>query len=301
MTQDLVRHSRVVSAQDVVARIEDGMTVAIGGFINSGHPMSLVRALVKMGRRDLTVVGAASAGLEVDLLIAAGCVRRVVTPYVGAEGLAGIGPSFRKTVQDGTVEVFELDEAHFYAGLRASAQDVPFNPWRAGIGTSFPRVNPELKEFTDPVNGERLLAVPAIEIDVCLLHADASDVYGNVQHGGNHYGDTALYAAAAETYVSVERIIPTERVRANPAATTIPGADGVVRARFGAHPYSADGHYRPDDKHIREYLDAAGAWLKAESREQLDRYIEKYVTAPDDHAAYLEAIGVRRLVVLDEY
>lgn len=295
------RRKRIVEASDVSNAVTDGATIAVGGFINSGHPMSLVRRLIADGRRGLTVVGAASAGLEIDMLIAAGCVAKVLTPYVGAEGLAGIGPAFRRAAQQGEIETFELDEAHYYAGLRAAAQRLPFNPWRAGVGTSFPDVNPALKEFRDPLTGQPLLAVPAIEIDVCLLHAAVSDSYGNVQHNGTGYGDSALHAAADLTFVSVEQVVPPERIGSNPAATSIAGADGVVRAQFGAHPFSADGYYVPDAQHLKHYLAAANEWLKTGSRSRLDDYFDTYVHEPKDHPDYLEAIGIRRLLSLHEF
>jgi glutaconate CoA-transferase, subunit A len=295
------RASHITDIVDVTGTVIDGSTVGIGGFINSGHPMAIVRQLIKDGRRNLTVVGAASAGLEIDLLIAAGCVTKVVTPYVGAEGLSGIGPAFRRAAQQGEIDIFELDEAHHYAGLRAAAQRLPFNPWRAGVGTSLPVVNSGLREFSDPISGERLLAIPACEIDVCLLHAAISDEFGNVQHNGTGYGDAALHAAADRTFVSVEQVVPPERVRANPALTTIPGAFGVARAQFGAHPFSADGFYRPDGEHINVYLRAATDWLKTGSRGQLDDYLGTHVYEPADHAAYLEVIGIRRLLALHEF
>jgi glutaconate CoA-transferase, subunit A len=295
------RRLRTVAIREVTACIRDGMTVGVGGFINSGHPMAFVRQLIADGRKDLTIVGAASAGLEVDLLIAAGAVAKVVSPYVGAEGLAGIGPCFRKAAEEGLVEVFEIDEAHYYAGLRAAAQCLPFNPWRAGVGTSYPVVNPALKEFRDPVRDELLLAIPAIELDVCLLHAATADVYGNVQHNGTGYGDRALAAAADLTFVSVESIVATEDVRSDPGATSIAGADGVVRVPFGAHPFSSDGYYRPDKDHLQAYLLAANAWLRTDSRVRLDAYLEKFVYAPEDHLAYLEQIGVRQFLSLPEY
>jgi glutaconate CoA-transferase subunit A len=77
------RKKRIVELDDALARVSDGMTIAIGGFINSSHPMLVVRGLIKRGLKNLTIVGAASSGLEIDLLIAAGCARRVVAPYVG--------------------------------------------------------------------------------------------------------------------------------------------------------------------------------------------------------------------------
>lgn len=295
------RPSKVVEVTDAAAAVEDGMTIAIGGFINSGHPMAIVRQLIKDGRRDLTVVGAASSGLETDLLIAAGVAIHVVSPYIGAEGFAGIGPAFRKAAQDGSIDVFELDEAHFYAGLRASAQRVPYNPWRAGLGTDLPKVNPRLKQYRDPINDELLIAVPAIEIDVCFLHAAVSDIYGNVQHNGTRYGDIAMYNASTTTYVSVEKIVSPEQVRTDPLKTSIPGATGVIRAPYGAHPYSADGYYVPDAEHIQKYLAAATTWLKSDDRTAIDAYLEEYIIGPSDHAEYLDRIGIRTLLSLNEY
>ena len=297
----LTRRSRVTSTADVVEQIDDGMTVGIGGFINSGHPMSIVRALIARRRSNLTIVGAASAGLEVDMLVAAGVATKVVTTYVGAEGLAAVGPAFRRAAQDGDIEIYELDEALYYAGLRASAQRVPFNPWRAGLGTSLPTINPSLRVFNDPINGEPMIAVPAIEIDVCLLHAATSDDYGNTRHNGTRYGDPALAAASARTFVSVEQITSVETTRADPRATSIDGADGVVRAPFGAHPFSSQGYYRPDHDHLQLYLDAAGDWLRNGSRSQLDEYLGRFIYDTADHVEYLERVGLRRLLSLHEF
>lgn len=295
------RSERIVALEDALDRVEQGMTVAIGGFINSSHPMLAVRGIIKRGLKDLTVVGAASAGLEIDLLIAAGCARRVIAPYVGAEALAPIGPAFRAAAERGRIEVFELDEAMYYAGLRAAAQRVPFNPWRSGVGTSFPEVNPAIKVFQDPIKGETLLAIPAIDIDIAFLHAAVSDPYGNVQYVGHAYGDRAIYAAADATFVQVESIVANEEIRRDPLRTVVPGADGVIRARFGAHPYASPGYYTEDRAHIREYVQAATAWAKAGDFGPLAAYLDRFVLEPADHVEYLERIGLRRLLSLHEY
>ena len=116
-----VRQSRIIDMEAALDHVRDGMTVGIGGFINSSHPMLAVRGLIRRGFRNLTVVGAASSGLEIDMLVASGCVKRVVAPYVGAEVLAPIGPAFRAAAERSLIEVFELDEAMYYAALRAAA------------------------------------------------------------------------------------------------------------------------------------------------------------------------------------
>ena len=295
------RRDVVTQETEAVTRITDGMTVAVGGFINSGHPMALVRQLVRQGRRDLVLVGAASAGLEVDMMVAAGGVRRVVAPYVGAEGVAGIGPAFRHAVQNGLVEVWELDEALYYAGLRAAAQGLPFNPWRAGVGTSLPELNPDLKVFSDPIQDQPLIAVPAIEIDVALIHTAVADRHGNAQHHGTGYGDRAIHAASRVTLVAVERLVSTEEIRQDPRATSIPDADAVVRAPYGCHPFGSEGAYPPDLQHLAEYLEAARKLLKSDDRGELDAYLRHYLLEPEDHAGYLERVGLRRLLSLSEY
>lgn len=296
-----VRRSRIVDVGAAVSYVQNGMTVAIGGFINSSHPMIVVRELIRRGLKDLTVVGAASSGLEVDLLVAAGVASRVVAPYVGAEGLAAIGPAFRTAVERGLLSVFELDEAMYYAALRAAAQRVPFNPWKAGVGTSFPEMNPAIKVFNDPCTGEVLLAIPAVNIDVAFLHAATSDAYGNVQYIGHAYGDRAIYAASDVTFVQVERIVSNEEVRRDPLRTAIPGADGVIRATFGSHPYASPGSYTEDREHIAEYVRAATAWAKHDDRGPLDGYMRKWMFEPRDHVEYLERVGVRKLLSLGEY
>ncbi|MBI4190829.1 MAG: CoA transferase subunit A [Betaproteobacteria bacterium] len=295
------RQKRIMELDEVLAKVKDGMTIGIGGFINSSHPMLVVRGLIKRGIKNLTVAGAASSGLEIDLLIAAGCVAKVVAPYVGGEALSPIGPAFRAAVEKGRVEVFELDEAMYYAALRAAAQRVPFNPWRSGVGTSFPEVNPAIKVFRDPINGETLLAIPALNFDIAFLHAAVSDPYGNVQYVGHGYGDRAIYAAADQTYVQVEQVVSNEEIRKDPLKTAIPGADGVIRARFGAHPYSSPGHYIEDQEHIKQYVRAATAWAKDNDFGPLKKYLDDFVTGPADHPAYLERIGIRRLLALNEY
>jgi glutaconate CoA-transferase subunit A len=296
-----VRKSRVIDMAQALSHLSNGMTVAIGGFINSSHPMMVVREIIKRRLRDLTVVGAASSGLEIDLLIAAGVVKKVISPYIGAEGLAAIGPGFRGAAERGLIEVFELDEAMFYAGLRAAAQRVPFNPWRSGVGTSFPEINPNIKVFKDPCNGETLLAIPAINIDVAFLHAATSDIYGNVQYVGHGFGDRAIYAASDLTFVQVEKIVSNEEIRKDPLRTAIPGADGIIRAHFGSHPYASPGYYIEDQAHIKAYVAAASAWAKNDDQGPLNEYIQKWILEPQNHVEYLERVGLSTLLSLDEY
>jgi glutaconate CoA-transferase subunit A len=277
------------------------MTIVIGGFANSGHPMSLIREVIRADKRDLTIMGAATSSLEVDMLIASGCVSKVISPYVGGETIVGIGPVFKRAAERGEIDIWEIDEAMYYCALNAAAQCLPFLPWRALVGTSFPEVNPDLKVFLDPIKGEPLIAVPAISPDFALLHASAADAYGNIQHVGSGFGDRAMARAADRTVVSVERIISNEELRRFPERTSIPLVGSVVRAPFGAHPFSSVGHYLEDIAFLRDYVRAADRFVREDDRSELDDWLKTYIYEPADHFAYLDRIGARRLFELNEF
>ena len=79
------RKEVVKSIEEAVGMIKDGQTVAIGGFGADNHPMAIVREIIRTGRKNLTIVASATAGLEIDLLIGAGVVKKLIAPYVGQE------------------------------------------------------------------------------------------------------------------------------------------------------------------------------------------------------------------------
>lgn len=295
------REEKVISEEEAADFVRDGMTIAIGGFINCSHPMPVVRQMIRRGVRNLTVVGPASSGLDLDLLVAGGCVRKVVSAHFGAETITPISPMIKHAAEHGEIEIFECDEGMYYAGIRAGAQRLPFLPTRAGVGTSYPEINPELKVFADPILGEPMLAVPAIRPEIAFLYAAYSDVYGNVQHEGTGYGDRSIYRASEKTVVCVEKVVSNEAIRRDPLKTSIPGADAIVRTPFGSHPFSSPGFYLLDKEHLEEYLGTTRDYTRDGSRERLDRYLEKHVLGPRDHIEYLETIGLRRLFCLSEF
>ena len=293
------RREVVGTAAEAAAQVRDGMTIIVGGFVTANHPMPVVRELIKRGARDLTVIGSATAGLEIDLLIGAGCVRKLIAPYVGAELYAPIGNCFRAAAESKEIEVWECSEYILYAGLQARAMGQEFMAWRGGVGTSIPELNPDLVVFTSPLgDGKEYLAVPAIGADWGFFHAGWADVYGNAQHAGARFGERLLARAADRVVVCAERLVPNTYIRRNPVMTSIPYADMVIEAPFGAHPYAAHGFYAEDEEHIRAYVAASAAYRKGD-RAAFQAYLDEWVTGPADHDAYLEKVGVRRLLGLE--
>ena len=300
METQLERKSLIMDAKDAVSCIEDGMTISIGGFLLAGKPMTLVREVIRKGVRNLTVVGPVSASLEVDLLIGAGCAKKIITSYCGVEEYAPICPLYRAFAEQGKIDVWECDESTYYNGMKAAALGLPFFPDRAGVGTDLPKVNPDIKLFNDPLRGEPLLAIPPIEPDVTLLYAAYSDKYGNVQHEGPGFGDRMHWIACKKLFVQVERIITNEQVRKRPELTSLFEVDGIVKAPFGAHPFAGPAFYLEDGEHIREYLAAAEPYAKEGDRSKYDAYLKKYVFEPETQLDYMERIGIKRLYSLSE-
>ncbi len=265
---------------DVVAELESGMTIGVGGWGSRRKPMSLVRAILRSDLTDLHIVS--YGGPDVGLLCAAGKARKVTYGFVSLDSIA-LEPHFRKTRQAGTIDFVELDEGAFYLGLMAAAHRVPFYPTRAGLGTAMLSENPELRTVTSPYDdGEELVAIPALDMDAVILHMNRADERGNGQFlGPDLYFDDLFAMAGEKTYMSAEKIIPTEQfLDEGPVHTLrIPRThvDGVIEAPQGAHFTECPPDYDRDEAFQREYAatakdDEAWAqfkadWLDLESHE----------------------------------
>ena len=291
------RSDRLLTLEQAAAIVRDGMVVGLSGFSYQNPPMALVRALIRRGVRDLTVVSGPTAGLETDLLIGAGCAKRVVTAGVAFEGVAGIAPAFRWGAERSGLGVWECDECVWHLALKAAAWGVPHLLWRGGVGSSLPELNPDLEEVTE--DGRRYLRVPPVRPDVVYLHAAEADRYGNVRvareaYLGRTFAERSLVAACRGPVVAtVERIVSNEEVAASPERTLVRGA-GVVLAPWGAHPGGLSGRYVPDLSCYREYVDA-GESLRRGDPVPYRRYLDRHVFEPGTHEDYVKTLDPERL------
>lgn len=285
------RREVVRSVEEVVAQVRDGDTVAIGGFVTANHPMTLVRELIRQGKKDLTIIGAATAGLEIDLLLGAGVVGTLIAPYCGAELYSPVGSCFRRAVESGEVMMKESSEYVLYAGLQARAMGQEFFAWRGGIGSSVVELNDDLVVFKSPLgDGREYVAVPALPVDWAFLHVGEADKYGNGRHPGARFGDRIMARAANRVALTTERLVDNDDIRGNPLMTSVPYADAVVLAPHGSHPYASHGYYAEDAAHIEEYVRATAGVRKGD-RSGLEAYLEKWVTGPASHEAYVDIVG----------
>jgi len=254
-----------MSVEDVVGEFADGMTVGIGGWGSRRKPMAIIKGIMRSGVRDLTIVS--YGGPDVGLLCAAGKVRRVVYGFVSLDSIA-YDPWFRRVREAGDIEVMELDEGMLQCGLRAAGQRLPFLPIRAGLGSDVLRLNPELRTVRSPYGGEELVAMPALQLDVALVHLNQADKTGNAQYlGADPYFDDLFCMAADKSFVSCERVVETrELTERGPVQSLLLNrmmVDGVVEAPGGARFTSCAPDYGRDEEVQARYARAAqdeGLW-----------------------------------------
>ena len=249
-----------MTADEAVAEVTDGMTIGIGGWGSRRKPMAFIRALVRKGVKDLTVVS--YGGPDIGILCATGQLKKAVYGFVSLDSIA-LEPHFRKARQNGTIEAVELDEGMFLLGLRAAAQRLPFLPTRAGLGSDVLKINPHLKTVKSPYDdGEELVAVPASNVDVAFIHMNRADASGNGQAlGRDPYFDNLFCMAAKKAFMSCEKIVPTkELVSGGPLQSLLINrmmVSGVVEAPGGAHFTECPPDYARDEKFQREYAATA--------------------------------------------
>ena len=249
-----------MTVEEVVAELSDGMTIGIGGWGSRRKPMALVRGIVRSSLRDLTIVS--YGGPDVGLLCAAGKVRAVVFGFVSLDSIP-YDPYFRRAREAGAISVREMDEGMLQCGLRAAAHRLPFLPIRAGLGSDVLRLDPALRTVTSPYDGEVVVAMPPLRLDVALVHLNRADRHGNAQYlGPDPYFDDLFCLAAARRYVSCESVVDTEAfAAAGPPQSLLLNrlmVDGVVETPGGAHFTSCVPDYGRDEEFQRTY--AAGEW-----------------------------------------
>ncbi len=288
------RTSKVKSPEEAFKVVVPGTVLAMTSVHYNSVPMGAMRQLIRMGARDLTIIPTPSAGLAIDLLIAAGCVKKVFASYVGLEFL-GLAPNYRRAAEQGTVEISDIDETSIVLGYRAAATGLPFALLPAFYKLNdLPRVNPSMfREIRDPFTGSLCYAMPPLKPEVAVMHVPQCDEYGNARQLGGHHTETLIAKASDHVIITTEEIIPHEEIMADPTRTTVPGllVNSVVKLPYGAHPGACPARYSYDEEHLAEY-----AKLAREGR--TGDYIARYVTGPRDHYAYLDIIGAGRLMKL---
>ncbi len=265
--------SSIVPLSTAIAElVHDGDTVALEGFTHL-IPMAAGHEVVRQRRRNLTLVRM-TPDIVYDQLIGAGCARKLVFSWGGNPGVGSLH-RFRDAIQNAWPEPLEIEE-HSHAGLAnryvAAASGLPFAVMRGYRGTDLPEHTATIAPITCPFTGEQLTAVPALELDVAVVHAQRADRAGNVQMWGLTGVQKEAVLAAKRSLVTVEEIV--DELEPRPNAVVLPNwvVTLVAEVPNGAHPSYAHDYYERDNAYYREWdaiskdRNAFSAWL-AELRE----------------------------------
>ena len=288
---------KLCSLSEAAALIPNGTRLALGGFAIHNHPMAFVYELIRRGVKDLTIVGAVNA-IELDILIGAGCVKKVETSYVGLEAF-GLAPNFRRAAEAGALELREYSEDIAFERFVMSSRGHPFVPTYQLFGTDIPKYNPDIKEAVNPLDGRPYHAIPAAEPDWVVLHAPMGDKYGNVLFFPDRQTPTNLDLILSRTtrnlIVTVEQIVDRNRTFRLNTLNLVPRyrVKAIVEAPYGAHPCSCIGLYNEDHHQFEEYVKAG------RDEAGFKEYLAKYVHGVKTQQEYLDLIGLQRLMKLN--
>lgn len=284
--------SKVTSMRDAIRDlVHDGDTVAIEGFTHlicfaAGHE------IIRQGRRDLTLCRL-TPDVIYDQMVAAGVARRLVFSWLGNPGVGSLH-AVRRRVEGKESPPLELEEySHFGMVCRyvAGASRLPFFPIRSYDQSDLPDANPRIVPLRSPYDpDEEVYAVPPLNPDVTVIHAQRADAEGNAQIWGLLGCQKEAAFAAERVIVVCEELVDASVVRADPNRTVVPGliVDAVVEAPRGCHPSYVQGYYDRDNRFYRDWDGIA------REPERLEAWLREWVHGLDSPEEYAEKLGEER-------
>jgi glutaconate CoA-transferase, subunit A len=277
--------AEVVDLREAVAElVRDGDSVALEGFTHL-IPTAAAHEIIRQGKENLTLIRM-TPDLIYDQMIGMGCARKLIFSWGGNPGVGSLH-RFRDAVEHGWPRPLELEE-HSHAGMAnryvAGASNLPFAVLRGYVGTDLPKVTPTIAPITCPFTGEELMAVPALNPDLTIIHAQQADRRGNVAIWGIVGIQKEALLSARRTIVTVEELV--DKFEARPFQVVLPSvAVGTISiVPHGAHPSYADGYYDRDNAFY-------GAWDPiGRDRERFKEWMERHVLGTGDFAEHLRSI-----------
>lgn len=278
--------AEIISLGEAIQRfVNDGDTVALEGFTHL-IPTAASHEIIRQNKRELTLVRM-TPDLVYDLLIGAGCAKKLVFSWGGNPGVGSLH-RLRDAVEKGWPKPLEIEE-HSHADMAnayvAGASGLPFAVLRAYAGSDLPKVNPLIKTVTCPFTGEVLAAVPSVRPDVTVIHAQKADRKGNVLLWGILGVQKEAALAAKRCIVTVEEIVDDLHAPMNACVLPSWALTAVCHVPGGAHPSYALGYSERDNRFYQ-------AWDPiARDRETFSAWIDEYIRGTADFAGFQEKLA----------
>src|SRR5690554_2450298 len=198
--------NKVVSMDQALEHIKDGMTVMIGGFLGVGNPHKVIDALVEKGVKDLTLIANDTAFPEVGLgkLIVNKQVKKAIVSHIGTN------PETGRQMNEGETVVELVPQGTLIEQIRAGGAGLGGILTPTGVGT----IVEEGKEKLT-IDGKEYLLEKALRADVALIFGSIVDGKGNVfykraTNNFNQFGATCadIVIVEAEKLVKMGEIEP---------------------------------------------------------------------------------------------
>jgi acetate CoA/acetoacetate CoA-transferase alpha subunit len=224
--------NKVVSLKEAISHIESGMTVAVGGFLSQGDPLTLIHGLLEADVKDLTIISCTAGFRDRGIveLVNAGMVRKVIASHIGTT------PDVVKAFRSGQIEVELVPQGTLAEQLRAGGAGLGGFLTPTSVGTSF-----EDGKQRFEADGKMFVLEKALKADAALVRAHDGDTWGNLRYRGTASNYNPQCAAAARyTIAEVEYLYSPGEI--SPDSVHTPGiyVQAVVRSdlvyRGSAHP-----------------------------------------------------------------
>jgi glutaconate CoA-transferase subunit A len=284
--QEIYQLAEIVSLSEAVADlVPDGSVVAMEGFTHL-IPFAAGHEVMRQGRRDLTLIRM-TPDLVYDQLIGAGCASRLIFSWGGNPGVGSLH-RLRDAIENGYPAPLDIEE-HSHAGMAAryaaGASGLPFGILRGYRGSDLVS-HTNVASIECPFTGEELSAVPAINPDVTIIHAQQADRAGNVGLWGITGVQREAALAAEATIVTVEEVVDELSLTGpNPAVLPAWTISAIACVARGTHPSYAMGYTTRDNAFYTRWDEVS------RDREAFARWIERFVLDQPDFESYLEMVG----------
>lgn len=234
----------------VAAHIHDGQSIALEGFTHL-IPMAVGHEIIRQKKKDLTLIRM-TPDIIYDQMIGMGCAKKMIFSWGGNPGVGSLH-QFRRAIQLGLLDIEEYSHGAMANSYAAGASGMPVAFLKGYQGTSYPAVNPNIRFVDCPFTGEQLVAVPAINPDVGVIHAQKADRQGNIWIDGIVGVQKEVLLASKCSIVTVEEIVP--QVSEKQGGMVIPSwvIDSVCVVPHGAYPSYASGYSVRDNNFYKQW------------------------------------------------
>jgi acetate CoA/acetoacetate CoA-transferase alpha subunit len=211
---------KVVTLEEAMSHIKDGMSIMIGGFMAVGTPEKFMDALVEKGVKDLTIIGndAGWPDKGIGKLVMNKQVKKIIASHVG------LNPEVGRQMNAGEIECELVPQGTLAERVRAGGNGLGGILTPTGVGT----IVEEGKEKIT-VDGKDYLLEKPLKADVALVGASISDKKGNLYFNKATRNFNPLMATAAElVIVGAEKVVEVGEIDGNDVVTPALYVDYIV-------------------------------------------------------------------------